>query len=308
MNSKTAIASVALACAFAMLPSPTYLSAYAQDATNFTPATQFTIPASNGTITFATSGSYETASLNNNTWNFVGFALNTTGGLTLLPGLGNNEFSVSAINCNITIIGPTYLNGLPPVPGWLNYTIVGVGTQAFNMYYERNMYFNEHGVIAEWTVYIDGVNRAQNDGWTITSDGWLNITGATNSVSIHTDNIGWVEAKIRDFQAQGLNDTQIAEKLSEIGVQWNPETGAWSAGTPVSSEELAHMPLPNWPTTPPNFPSPISTITDPPSLQVPTSVSLENFYVFYAALAFAIGILIIVATALVIRKTVIDKI
>ncbi len=51
-------------------------------------------------------------------------------------------------------------------------------------------------------------------------------------------------------------------------------------------------------------PTPSSTFNAPP---VPIGINTENLYIFYAALAVAIGILIPAATALVIRKVVLEK-
>lgn len=301
MNCKTAFISVALACAFAMLSSPTYFLVHAQDTTNFTPTTHFAIPASNSTIAFATSGSYENASLNNNTWDFTGFALSTTNGYLPTAPMGNNNFSVTAQNCKATILCLDSLNRFPPYPGWLNYTVAGVGSQAFNMYYGTN-----YGMAIDWTVYIDGTNKTQNDGWTISTEGWLTVTGANSNVSIYRQNIDPVTVKIREFKAQGFNDTQITAELSKLGMVWNPETGATAIGTTLSPEEQAHMPIPSSLTAPTNYPSPISTNSQRDSPK-PIGISAENLYVFYAALAVATGILIIAATALVIRKEVLEK-
>ncbi|MGA3288952.1 MAG: hypothetical protein ABSD42_01765 [Candidatus Bathyarchaeia archaeon] len=64
---------------------------------------------------------------------------------------------------------------------WLNYTVKDVGTQTVNL---NNGYTNNIGHL-NCTVYIDGENRTQGDGWTLSNDGWVTVTGATSNVSIY---------------------------------------------------------------------------------------------------------------------------
>jgi hypothetical protein len=178
---------------------------------HFTPSSSFAIPMLNGSIAFAADGSYESATLNREVWDFAGFALcipEEAG--TTLPGMGKSNFSVSTQNSNITILCVENLNVFPPASGWLNYTVNGVGTQTFNMYYGNNS-----GMAIDWTVYIDGVNRAQGEGWDGANKGWITVTGASSSICIHRDNINPVEVKVREFKAQGMNDMQIVAELAK---------------------------------------------------------------------------------------------
>jgi hypothetical protein len=157
---------------------------------NFTSADYFQIPASNGTINFETAGSFDKASLDSDTWNFVNltlssytinagiFAPNVTG-RDVLPYIlqchNPANLGISLQNCAVTITGisPLTCHSISPE---LNYTIQGNGSQTFTFPF-RLASFN-------WTVYIDGVPKLNNDGWFQTSDYQLKITNATSNVSV----------------------------------------------------------------------------------------------------------------------------
>ena len=64
--------------------------------------------------------------------------------------------------------------------------------------------------------------------------------------------------KIQEFRSQGLNDDQITAKLTELGMGWDPKTGATWMGRTLTSEELAKMPD----TTPAKAPSQEKAVTD----------------------------------------------
>jgi parallel beta-helix repeat protein len=172
--------------------------------TMFNSGTQFAIPENNGQLNFAVGGSYDSAALENNTWNFVGLALdNYLLDLTEARGFGGviygrdvleyshngGNFSVSLQNCEINITNYDIWGMFGPSHGWLNYTVSGIGDQSFNLYYARLGI----GPIG-WDVYIDDVAAAQNEGWTISTDGWLTVSGATSNVSIHWE---WIKP-VRD--------------------------------------------------------------------------------------------------------------
>ena len=145
----------------------------------FVAADYFAIPELNGTIYFAGGGSYNSASLSNNTWYFTGLIF--TGAKNVFPPdfpkFNGATFSVSAQNCDVTITRLDVLNVFPPSSGWLEYTVAGVGTQIVNLNYANNAWLS-------YTVYVDGKVKAQNDGWSVTEDGWLTVTGATSNVKI----------------------------------------------------------------------------------------------------------------------------
>ncbi|MFC1487317.1 nitrous oxide reductase family maturation protein NosD [Thermoproteota archaeon] len=167
----------------------------------FTPETIFSIPESNGQVNFSVGGIYESAKLKNGTWNFVGLALDTymrdlgntySGGivrgseyLRFCPNDGN--ISVSVKNCNITITNLDLITRFAPFSGWINYSVNGVGNQSLNLHY----ILSDGSCIGPdlWTIYIDGVSRPQNEGWTISwsPEQIIKISGATKNVSIYYD-------------------------------------------------------------------------------------------------------------------------
>ena len=194
MNRKALLTSTALICAVVLLVSSSVLIAQAQNTTNafpptnninFTSSTQFPIPTYNSTVSFASGGSYANASLDNGTWNFNGLFVNS--GTSALPNIMGVGFSVSVQNCNVTITHLDALNVVPPFPGELDYTVAGVGSQSFNLHYSN------YGLL-NLTVYIDGVAEPQNNGWTVSADGTLTITGAVSDVSIQ-----WGEVSLAAF-------------------------------------------------------------------------------------------------------------
>ena len=155
--------------------------------TNFSSTTKFAIPNSSGVIGFASAGSYANACLNGDVWDFAG--LFVAGGSSALPNILGVRFSVSAINCSVTITRLDALNVVPPSPGELGYVVSGVGTQAFNLHYSNLRLLN-------FTVCIDGAVEPNGDGWTVSPDGWLIVTSASSSVSIK-----WAEVSTVAFSS-----------------------------------------------------------------------------------------------------------
>jgi hypothetical protein len=148
-------------------------SAHAQGETIFTPVDQFSIPVYNGTINFATAGTYTFGSLENESWTFVNLDLNNSQQFLNL--------SVSAQDSNITITGYqmfdlTGSNSSSRRSAFLSYTVVGLGKQTFNL-----------GRIlqgGQWSVSFNGNFVGETEGWIISPDQTLTITGATANVTI----------------------------------------------------------------------------------------------------------------------------
>ncbi len=177
--------------------------------TEFTSTTQFAIPNIDGLVTFAPGSSYANATLEEDTWNFEGLVVN--GGLSLLPNTNGVRFSVSADNSEVIITHLDVLNMVPPAPGMLEYSVSGGGSQAFNLHYSR------YGLI-NWTVCIDGQAKEKGDGWTLTADGWLNVTGATSEACIQ-----WTQAAIIDFTTKAtysIPDLNGAINFACSGTYW----------------------------------------------------------------------------------------
>jgi hypothetical protein len=146
------------------------LSAQAQSDITFTPEDTFATPASNGTISFAFNGTYANASLVNNLWTFVNLHLDNS------PPL--EKLEVSAQNSNITII--TYSTFDTRFRGFrgafLSYKVEGQGKQTFNM----GVPLTE----GEWSVLLEDEFKGQGDGWNVSPDATLTITGAKTNVTI----------------------------------------------------------------------------------------------------------------------------
>jgi hypothetical protein len=156
--------------------------------TSFDSTTKYSVPSSNGTVSFASGGSYANAALDGNVWDFTGFY--TTRESSALPNIFGVRFSVSANDCKVTVTHMDVLNVVPPFPGRLDYSVSGVGTQAFNMHYSNLRLLN-------WTVYFDGASKAEGDGWAVSPDGWVNVTAANADVSIR-----WKEVATVAFSKQ----------------------------------------------------------------------------------------------------------
>jgi hypothetical protein len=144
----------------------------------FTSEDKFAVPSWNSSISFASGGTLlGQPSLINKTWTFQNLALtgSTPNGTPLWT------FAVSAQNSNVTIdsYNPGAFNGAVNGSAWLNYTVLGVGSQNVSLGYG-----NRNGGLGP-NVYIDGENRTQGNGWLLLNDGWLAVTGASSNVSIY---------------------------------------------------------------------------------------------------------------------------
>jgi hypothetical protein len=83
--------------------------------------------------------------------------------------------------------------------------------------------------------------------------GTVMLTVAAAQTIQSSDNIGsWqppknfvnpVTMKIQELRSQGLNDDQITTKLAELGMGWDPDTGATWIGASLTPQELAQMPI-----------------------------------------------------------------
>ncbi len=202
---------MAIICTLVMLSPWTFLSVHAASTTNFSLTTTFAIPENNSTIAFAYNGSYETATLVNSTWVFVNLQLTpsslTSTGDPLLNSPNNGNLSINAQDCNITITSfdrlliqdPSDINntGKWLTPGWLNYTLTGIGNQTIEMQFGTFKETPINGVgtqtwpVSIYAVFIDGRNAPYNNSWTFTGDtvGIANgvgiiVNSATSNVSI----------------------------------------------------------------------------------------------------------------------------
>jgi len=144
----------------------------AQTDTTFKLTDKFDIPAYNSTISFATGGTYERASLENNMWKFVNLRWNNTGPL--------ENLTVSAQDSNVKITTYQRFNA-STVAARLRYTVVGHGTQTFNF----GFVMKEGG----WTVSLNGRSMGENEGYSVSPDQTITVTGATVNASISYFNL-----------------------------------------------------------------------------------------------------------------------
>ncbi|MGA3290998.1 MAG: hypothetical protein ABSD42_12250 [Candidatus Bathyarchaeia archaeon] len=150
-------------------------NAQAQTNIAFNPVDQFSIPAYNGSISFAVNGTYFTATFENNSWTFTNLLL--TGSAPL------ENFEVSTQNSNLTIL--SYLTS--NITGFqieqLRYVVEGRGKQIVNL----GLGPEESGLspIYEWSVVVNGKTfLSEGADWSVSNDGTMTINGESGNVSL----------------------------------------------------------------------------------------------------------------------------
>jgi hypothetical protein len=300
VKSASSLLGVVVLCLAAIAHPSFSLGASEQTGTDFPAGTQFVLPDANSTITFATSGHYGKASLNQGVWDFSNLAFGTTEitlGLPSTVNFGIGDLGFSATDCNITVLCLEKILGfLPTDQNWLNYTLVGSGSQALKICSS-----NAGGMVTFWNVYIDGENRSKGNGWTATEGDWLNITGAKTSVCIHRHDVDPVTVKVWELKTQGLNDTQIIAELRKLHMGWNPETGATAIGDSSTPEEKAYLANPSTAPMHQASPLPLSTERLEISSQENSSAASGLILLIFIILAIIVALLIATATVFHLR-------
>ena len=178
--------------------------AQAQRVVSFTPDSPFSIHVCNATIHFAFNGSYSQAKLEDNTWVFSNLQVNSTrtwffGDWRPINPSMVETFRVSAKSCNVTIISLFVSQGQDEQivgnynafcqrMGSMTYNVSGPGVQSVN--FDLSPSFGQNPRIRDVFVMLDrdltGRSDAnqQSDGWSISSDGTLTVTGATTEANI----------------------------------------------------------------------------------------------------------------------------
>ncbi len=149
-------------------------NAQAQTGTTFSPADKFSIPAYNGSFSFAVNGTYSKATFENNAWVFLNLSLE--GSQTL------KNFTISTQNSNLTIISYRVTNNTGFQSLRLRYTAEGNGKQVLNLGLgpePRGLNPN-----ADWTVTVNNSILAEGTGWSISNNGTMTINNANGNVSI----------------------------------------------------------------------------------------------------------------------------
>src|SRR3990170_1034721 len=146
-----------------------------QSETAFTPTDKFDIPVNNSSISFAVNGTYEQASLENGSWSFLNLRLNnsqTTEKLGLKVSANDSKVTINScqINNNSTF------GGARVRAARIRYTVVGQGTQVFDLGLDPKG--------GAWGVIFNGIYMGENDGWSLSPDGTLTVTGATGNVTL----------------------------------------------------------------------------------------------------------------------------
>ena len=150
------------------------ISVYAENENSFTPDTWFEIKSNNSSIRFSINGTFEKATLENETWIF--------NNLQFINSQNQEKLNliVSAKNCQVTInyyrIYNRTFDGEPVKRAALRYTVNGVGTQIFNLYLDPKKGQLDARLNNEWV--------GKNNGWTHSSDGTFTITGATENATL----------------------------------------------------------------------------------------------------------------------------
>jgi hypothetical protein len=149
----------------------------------FTPATQFSIPTTNGTIDFAQIGYYENAILVNDTWVFSHLQLDSSQTDLLSDSPTTANLNITTRGSNVTITSFDRLltpdpndcsnNGSWLTVGWLNYTSTGAGKQIVKIQFNltnstKPSQYSINGT-ATWPisvgVYINGKEADYNQSW-----------------------------------------------------------------------------------------------------------------------------------------------
>ncbi|MGO8807194.1 MAG: hypothetical protein ACLQO7_11455 [Candidatus Bathyarchaeia archaeon] len=140
----------------------------AQTNSVFGPATKFRVPAYNGVISFATNGSYMSATFADNTWTFKNLRLNGSQPL--------DNLEISTENSSVTINSyQTVTFGFPSE--FLNISVQGKGQQVINMGVGAFSGTNVDWVVASNVTFL-------NSGWSVSHNGTVSLTGLTGNLNI----------------------------------------------------------------------------------------------------------------------------
>jgi hypothetical protein len=177
-NSKTVMTGFAAIILIAILFFYFSPSSQAQTRQNFTLSDEFNISQLNGTIRFASNGSFSSATLENDTWVFNDLRFNIS------RPLGN--LKISAENSNMTIFSYQPINFFGR-SFFLMYSVDGVGRQTVNL----GLNVSQPTSASEWSVITPGsVFLAEGEGWKLLTDDTVVLTGLTGNLSIVHYNFG----------------------------------------------------------------------------------------------------------------------
>jgi len=172
INRKKVSAGIAIIVIILIFPW-TCLNTQAETDITFNSADKFSIPSYNGAISFAVNGTYSKATFENDTWTFTNLRLNRSQPL--------ENFKISTQNSNVTVFSYLAFNTTLQ-SARLRYAVEGKGEQIFN--FGLGSQGGEWSGV-DWSVITgNNVFMAEGEGWTISNDGTLVVTGVTGNVSI----------------------------------------------------------------------------------------------------------------------------
>ena len=160
----TSIPSTLIIIALILIPIHSVVSS--QSNTSLKPTDQFAIPDYNSNISFTINGTYDQASLENNSWNFVNLQLSNS---------QIHNLTVSAQNSNVTILYYRTSN-TTFVSTSLRYIVEGHGKQIFNFKTAQN------GGL--WSVNFNGTVKGENDGWIVSPNQTITVTEAPSNSNV----------------------------------------------------------------------------------------------------------------------------
>jgi len=172
--------------------SPIYPNVQAQTNIPFTSADKFAIPIYNGTISFALNGSYSQATLQNDSWNFVN--------LRLTRSFPLQNFTISVLNCNITVISYSSTN-ITRQTRQLRYSVEGDGKQIFN--FGEALTGGGQFSSVDWSVITENnVFLAEGEGWTISKTRTITVNEPTGTYRVVDWGIFGITGSNGPFYAQ----------------------------------------------------------------------------------------------------------
>jgi len=143
---------------------------FAQTRTEFTPDDKFSFPDSNGSLSFLADGYYESATFVDGSWVFTGLVVNSS------LSFGGQNLTVFVEDSDVTL--RYFRRFVFNFDGFiLSYAVKSVGEQTFD--------FGINIKNGAWSVYIDDRDYVpEGDGWSISGDSELTVTGATANVTL----------------------------------------------------------------------------------------------------------------------------
>jgi hypothetical protein len=152
---------------------PAFSATQAQTNIAFTPQDKFSIPETNGAISFALNGSCTSATMENGTWTFTDLKFNSS-----QPSLGTLKISAKNSNVTVNLFRATNFLGRTAT---VRYTVEGQGKQTVNL----GLNSSQRTTPGEWAVNLNGKSFVGvGKGWRLLQGNTVEITGATKNATV----------------------------------------------------------------------------------------------------------------------------